>query len=201
MKYSEKINSLEVLYKRIIEGASFEQVAGDTRLIDEFKISKYELEKLVDQTIRDIYNNYMAEIKSCILDNKSLKTLNELSALHDDFIPALHTKGINDLNHEARKEVEKLLDENYSEEEILEKIRLDIYPKDKVMDQVLKWNADKDAKQNKNNWHLYGGALLLSISLLTMLSSSGQRPLYIIGIAGLVLLWKGLNNSHKLKKL
>lgn len=197
MKYSEKVRMMEALNKRIIEGASIEQAAS---LIEEFQISQYEFERVLDLTISDVYSTYRSEIKTNIFENKPLNELDELSKLHNDFAIGLHKKAMPDLVQEEQQKVDEMLKDKYPEEEILENIRLDIYPEESVIKQIEKWHTDREEKASKTNWSLIMGAVFLGIFSLSMLSSSLGRPMYGVGIIGVILLWRGINDFNKLKK-
>jgi predicted transcriptional regulator len=197
MKYSEKVRMMEALNKRIIEGASIEQAAS---LIEEFQISQYEFERVLDLTISEVYSTYRSEIKTNIFENKPLNELDELSKLHNDFVIELHKKAIPDLVQVEQQKVDEMLKDKYPEEEILENIRLDIYPEESVIKQIKKWHTDRVKKTRNTNLLLISGPVFIGIFLWSLLPNSLTRPMFFQGLIGVILLWRGINDFNKLKK-
>ena len=154
----------------------------------------------MDLTISDVYSTYRSEIKTNIFENKPLNELDELSKLHNDFAIGLHNKAIPDLDQVEQQKVDEMLKDKYPEEEILENIRLDIYPEESVIKQIKKWHTDREEKARKTNWSLIMGAVFIGIFLWSLLPNSLTRPMFGVGLIGVILLWRGINDFNKLKK-
>ncbi len=189
MKYQDKVKFIEIATNEFIEGASIQQVSD--LLLEKYELNKYDLDNIFSSSRANIFDKYESLISSKILGEESLESSEELVKIDKSILLKLKDKAIYSLAQNELKKVNELLKQGFAQEEILEEIRLDIYPDERVIGQIERHNLIKEKKAKKNKWFLIAGCILLTIAGFTMFDGSSKRPLYGIGVAGLILLYRG----------
>ena len=166
MNYTEKIQYSESVKTRLLQGHSLESL---TPLATEFGIVPFQLEKVVDLALRELYNEQQSDIQAYLLNDEKFPPDSAWLTLDYSVQDALVELGKKDLVQDEIDNVQSLLQENYSHEEILNEVRLNIYPEEKVLRQVQKYQAEEEKKKQKKQLWFYSGLLQSGLLLFTTL--------------------------------
>ncbi|MCF8238883.1 MAG: hypothetical protein K9I85_12045 [Saprospiraceae bacterium] len=166
MNYAEKIQYSETVKTYLLQGDSLGAI---TSLATEFGIVPYQLEKVVDLALREFYNEQQSDIQAYLLNNDKFPPDSDWLKLDDSVQDAMLEMGKKDLVQDEINHVQDLLQENYTQEEILEEVRLNIYPEEKVLRQVQKYQAEEEKKQKQKRLWFFSGLLWTGLLLITSL--------------------------------
>ncbi len=190
MKFKEELKYIDLTFKHFLEKVSIDEI--------KFKLKKdglYDLD--IDNVLRaaksKLLDKYEDEIIPMVLDFNFQNIANQLPELHASTIDYLIESARDRLKQKERIKVKQLLYNNLDLKDILNSVRLDIYPQKEVEDQVSRYEEKYQEAGEKRNWNVYGGLFMLSIFAFTLLDDSWGRPLYLLGISGVVLIYRGIN--------
>lgn len=193
MNYADKIQYSESVKARLLQGNSLESL---TPLATEFDIVPYQLEKVIDLAKRELYNDQQPDIQAYLLNDDKFPPDSDWLKLDDSVQDALLELGKKDLVQDEIDNVQSLLQENYSQEEILNEVRLNIYPIEHAIRQIEKYKAAEERRKKNKSYNLIGGILLLGLDLVLMVH---YNRIPIVGIVvSFVLIYRGSKKDKPL---
>ncbi len=189
MNYSDKIRYSETIMRYLLQGYSLERISP---LATEWDIVPFQLEKVLNLALRELYNTHQSGILSYLYDDEKFPPESDWLKFDESVQDALLELGKKDLFQHEIDKVQELLREQYTQEEILEEVRLHIYPEEKVLRQVQKYQAEEEKKQKQKRLWFYSGLLQAGLFLITSLQ-------YGFGVMQILMLTTAIISFYRSK--
>ncbi len=174
MNYQEKVALAEKGYELLKKGQSSQAVKS---YLTEKGVKSYELDKINFSMSKMAYIEYKDDIKRWLLsEHDALESTSPLSCFDSSFLQTLTDKGIQDIRSESKREVNRLLAEGMTEEEVISAVVNRRYPKELALEHIQFYKdfiALPDTEERVGG-SLIGGALILGGLLLFILLVTGK---------------------------
>jgi len=190
MKFKEEIKYTESTFKHLLEGISIDNIKYNLKQEGLYDL---DINKVLRSAKGRLLDKYEARVIEMVLNKSTQSISEELVELHSSTIEYLIDSAKDRLKQKERVRVKQLLYDNHDLETILSSVKLDLYSKKEVENQFSRHNKKYQEADEKRNWNVYGGLLLLAFFAYTLLDESWGRPLYGSGIAAIVLIYRGIN--------
>jgi len=194
MKYQEKIKHAEKAASELMVGIPLDQIRKQLQGIG---LYNSDIDNVVASARNIIGEKYKPQIREKLLARENLSNAEEFKDIDAPTLQRLAKQEANAIANEEKRKVAKLLKEGKEPLEILQSIRTDFYPEEKVAHQIAALTEVRKQNSFGGRFLNIGGGLILMLigggmSYASMQSSSGGRLFYGLVIVGLVMLVKGL---------
>lgn len=196
MKYQHKIKQAENVVQLLKKGSSIDQIHQQ---LDAEGFTSSQIDSILKSTENIIYEEYKNQVCIHLLEDNLEENLDNFELVDSDTFDRIQYSAVEKINQRTNLEVNKLLRENKSREEIWDKIDNPYYSIQNMDDQIDKYNYFNKPVDGfgKTVRQLIGGSLIIIGIFLSFILSAGNKiyVFYGIVIIGIYM----LTNNYKTK--
>jgi len=197
MKYREKINKAKEIVELLKSGSSVEQIKTD---LSKERISKIHISNILKSTNSIIFDEYVEQVSTHLLEENLEDNLDNFNLVDADTFEKIQLSALKKINSKTNSQVNSLLKEHKTREEIWQAIDNPYYTEELLEKQIDKFNYYNKPVDGltKTSRQLGGVGLIIAGIVLSLMLSDQKKSYYFYGlvIAGIFC-----RNAEFIKKL